>query len=148
MKWLAMIGVMLVITSGCGPKPRPAVALPSPPQALPLDPQWEQFILNNYQLAVASLVRGQDLNFANGPETMRADYIADVGTVLAVGGALQFMDSHGVLMQAGYFVRWDYPGVTNAGDTPWSLSSAGLIDQRPVPLRETQPTTTPVTDPS
>ncbi|HEX4793109.1 MAG TPA: hypothetical protein VH370_04920, partial [Humisphaera sp.] len=122
-------------------------ALPPPPQALPMDPQWEQFVLNNYQRVVASLVQGHDIDFAKGPDFVRADFIADVGTVLAVGGAVQYVDPHGVLMQAGYFVRWDYPGVTNAGDTPWSLSSAGLIDTRPVPLPpETQPATKPAAD--
>ena len=148
MKWLAIVVLTLAMIAGCGPKSRPVVALPPPPQALPLDPQWEQFVLNNYQRVVASLVvHWQDIDFAKGPDTIRADYIADVGTVLAVGGAVQYIDSRGVLMQAGYFVRWDYPGVTNAGDTPWSLSSAGLIDKRPVPLPpETQPTTKPGSD--
>ncbi len=143
MKWLAVYGMILVMASGCGPKPRPAVALPSPPQPVPLDPQWEQFALYHYQRVVASLVQGQDIKYAKGPDVIRALYIADVGTVLEVGGAVQYVDARGVQMQAGYFVRWDYPGVTNAGDTPWSLSSAGLIDQRPVPQPETQPSTQP-----
>jgi hypothetical protein len=113
---------------------------------LAMDPAWEQFARASYGPRVYALIDpAENVDFGQGPDVIRADYKPDDGICfLTVIGSVQYDDQRGVRMQAGYFVRWDYPALTNAADTPWALRSAAVIDKKPVPPPQTEPTTQPV----
>lgn len=107
---------------------------------LPLIPDWEQFVRDNYQNAVYALIQpAENVDFGDGPAVIQADYLPDVGTFLTVTGTVDYDDSRKVRMRAGYMIRWDYPGLTNASDTPWKIRWSGVIDKKPAPPPETQP---------
>jgi len=147
MKLLGPMILLLLLIGGCAP-PVPQqhrMVVIDPMRPLPLDPAWEQFARDAYPARVYSLMEpAENLDFGHGPDVIRADYKPDVGiSFLTVSGAVESDEQSGVRMHAGYSVRWDYPGLTNAADTPWALRSAAVIDKRPIPPPPTQPSTQP-----
>jgi hypothetical protein len=147
MKLLRPMLFLCVAILGCAPPPPPQhrVVVIDPMRPLPLDPAWEQFARESFPARVYSLIEpAANVDFGQGPDAITAAYKPDVGiSFLTVSGSVEYDDQRGVRMHAGYFVRWDYPGLTNAADTPWSLRSAAVIDKKPVPPPPTQPATQP-----
>jgi hypothetical protein len=137
---LSCVVVMLALLGGCAPRePAQRSVEIDPMRPVRLRPAWEQFARQTYSNSVLSLVDpARNIDFADGPENVRCEYLPDVGTLLTATGPVQYDDERGVRMQATYFVRWYFAGVTNTDYTPWTLRAAGVLDKKPVPPPETQ----------
>ena len=144
MRWCSVL-LLLLALSCANPPPQHRIVMIDPMRPLPLDPAWEQFARQAGEPRVFALIEpAENVDFGQGPDVIRADYKPESGmSFLTVSGAVEYDDQRGVRMHAGYFVRWDYPGFTNAADTPWELQSAAVIDKKPVPPPQTQPATQP-----
>jgi len=142
---VASLLILLLGACHAPPEQRRAVEI-DPMRPVFLRPAWEEFARQAYVTPVLSLVQpAQNLDLENGPENITAGYLPDVGTLLTATGPVQYDDERGVRMQATYFVRWYFAGMTNTDYTPWQVRSAGILDKKPVPLPPaTQPQTQPM----